>query len=99
MNVEYKYGTISTSQIHQQKKYLQGSIFKLIPLKEEGYECLDARFESLLNQINGYNQLFNEQAVIITIMSLLELARHEVEFSKYRGLILDAVALVDHIEE
>lgn len=97
--MEYRYGNITTLQKHQQKKYFQSSIYKLLPLKEEGYEYLNARFDSLLIQLDGFNHLFGEQAVIITIMSLLEMARHENEFAKYRGLILDAVAMVDHIKE
>ncbi len=39
------------------------------------------------------------QPEIITLMSLLEAARHETSFVKYRKAILDATALVDSIKE
>ena len=95
----YKYGTLSPSQIKEQKKYLQKSIFQLIPFREENYKFLDARFTSLLQQFDGCNRLFNEQPEVITIMSLLEYARTEESFVKYRKAILDATALVDQIED
>ena len=97
--MDYKYGTLSPRQIKKQKQYLQKSIFQTIPFREENYEFLDARFVSLLQQLDGLNRLFNEQPVIITIMSLLEYARTEDNFVKYRKAILDATALVDKIED
>ena len=97
--MDYKYGILSPDQIKEQKKYLQKAIFQTIPFREENYEFLDARFTSLLQQLDGLNRLFNEQPVIITIMSLLEYARTEESFQKYRKAILDATALVDKIED
>ena len=78
---------------------MQKAIFQTIPFREENYEFLDARFTSLLQRLDGLNRLFNEQPVIITIMSLLEYARTEDNFMKYRKAILDATALVDKIED
>lgn len=95
----YKYGVLSPDQIKQQKVYLQNSIFQLLCFKEEKYEFLDARFMSLLQQLDGLNRLFNEQPVILTIMSLLETARYEDDFVKYRKAVLDATALVSKIED
>ena len=95
----YKYGILPSEQIKQQKLYLQNSIYQLLCFKEEKYEFLDARFTSLLQQLDGLNRLFNEQPVIITIMSLLETARHEDDFTKYRKAVLDATALVSKIED
>lgn len=95
----YKYGILPSEQIKQQKLYLQNSIYQLLCFKEEKYEFLDARFTSLLQQLDGLNRLFNEQPVIITIMSLLETARYEDDFIKYRKAVLDATALVDKIKD
>ncbi|MCQ2076016.1 MAG: hypothetical protein MJZ20_03135 [Bacteroidaceae bacterium] len=97
--MEYKYGELSSNQIKKQKKYFQGAIYQLIPYREEGYAFLDGRFLSILQQLDGFNRLFDEQAVILTIMSLLEYARAEADFNKYRKAILDAVALVNEIKE
>ena len=40
-----------------------------------------------------------EQPKIITLMSILESARYETDFTKYRKDVLDACALVNEIEE
>lgn len=95
----YKYGELPSNQIKKQKIYLQKAIFQLIPFREEKYEFLDERFNSLLQQLNGLNALFQNQPIIITIMSLLESARYEEDFANYRKDILDATALVGQIKD
>ena len=95
----YKYGTLPSSQVHQEKIRLQGAIYKLLPYKEDSYEFLDAYFVSLQQRIDGLNHLLGEQAKILTLMSILESARYETEFAKYRKAILDACGLVDRIKE
>lgn len=97
--MNYKYGTIPAEQIHKEKENLKDAIFILLPYKESNYELLDKYFESLLFRINGLNNLFMNQPEIITLMSLLEAARYETSFMKYRKAILDATALVDSIKE
>ena len=95
----YKYGTLSSVQIREEKKRLQGAIYKLLPYKEAEYEFLDRYFVSLQQRLNGLNKLFNEQPVIINLMSLLEATRYETDFREYRKTIFDACSLVDKIEE
>lgn len=95
----YKYGTLPSSQIHEEKVRLQGAIFKLLPYKQEGYEFLDAYFVSIQQRLNGLNYLFGEQTKMLTLMSILESARYESDFKKYRKAILDACSLVNEIEE
>ena len=97
--MNYKYGTIPSSQVHAEKENLKKSIFILLPYKESQYELLDKYFESLLFRINGLNNLFMNQPEIVTLMSLLEAARYETSFVKYRKAILDATSLVDSIKE
>ena len=70
-----------------------------MPYKESNYPLLDEYFDALLFRLNGLNQLFMNQTEILTLMSLLEAARHENSFKKYRKAILDATALVDSIKE
>jgi hypothetical protein len=95
----YKYGTLPSSQIHEEKARLQGAIFKLLPYKEEQYEFLDAYFVSLQQRIDGLNHLFGGQAKILTLMSILEAARYETDYKEYRKAIFDACSLVEEIEE
>ena len=74
--MNYKYGTLTSEQIHKEKENLKNAIFILLPYKESNYQLLDKYFESLLFRINGLNELFSNQPEIITLMSLLEAARH-----------------------
>ena len=97
--MQYKYGTLPTNQIHTEKEHLKKAIFILLPYKETEYELLDKYFDSLLFRISGLNELFMHQPEIIKLMSLLEAARYETSFTKYRKAILDATALVDSIRE
>ena len=97
--MHYKYGALPSQQIHIEKEHLKKAIFILLPYKETEYELLDKYFDSLLFRISGLNELFMCQPEIITLMSLLEAARHETSFVKYRKAILDATALVDSIKE
>lgn len=97
--MEFKYGVLPASQIRQEKKHLQGAIYKLLPYKEEGYEFLDAYFVSIQQHISGLNHLFGYQAKVVKLMSILETARYETNFKEYRKAIFDACSLVDEIEE
>lgn len=97
--MNFKYGALPQNQIHEEKVRLQGAIYKLLPYKEDGYELLDAYFQALLQRISGLNSLFMGQPKIITLMSILESARYEADFLKYRKDILDACSLVNELEE
>jgi len=102
--MKYKYGEFPKEQIQQVKKRLQNSIFKLLYMKEDGYEELDSYFASLLWKIEGYNELFDYQETVLEILAILERARIEAQKSDYshhfyRKAILDATSLVDKIHE
>lgn len=95
----YKYGEVPPNQIAAEKKYFLSAIYKLLPYKEESFEFLDNYFESVLQRLIGFNRLSGFQPEVITIMSLLEYARQEKDFLKYRKAILDACGLVESIKE
>ena len=90
------YENVPSNQIEKQKKYFYGSCIDLLYKKEEGYPLLDARIQSLINQIMGSNALFNFQAEVLTIVSNLETARNDP--SQFRKCILDAANLVDTLK-
>ena len=93
------YTEIPPSQIAAEKKYFISAIFKLLPYKQDGYEYLDNYFESVLQRLIGFNKISGGQPELITIMSLLEYARDENDYQKYRKAILDACGLVELIKE
>ena len=93
------YEDIPSSQIAAEKKYFLAAIYKLLPYKESNYEYLDNYFDSVLQQLNGFNKISGYQPVVITIMSLIAYAREENNFDEYRKAILDACGMVDFIKE
>lgn len=93
------YAEIPPSQIAAEKKYFTSAIFKLLPYKQDDYEHLDNYFESVLQRLIGFNKISGFQPEVITIMSLLEYAREENDYQKYRKAILDACGLVEFIRE
>ena len=94
--MEKNYNNIPLNQIEKQKKYYYGSIIDLLYKQEEGYPLLDARIQTLINQIMGSNKLFGYQAEVLTIVSNLETARREP--AQFRKCILDAANLVDTLK-
>lgn len=93
------YAEVPPHQIAAEKKYFLSAIFKCLPYKQNNYEYLDSYFESLLQRLIGFNRISGEQPEVITIMSLLEYARQENDFLKYRKAILDCCGIVEQIKE
>ena len=90
------YEDVPSNQIEKQKRYFYGSLVDLLYKKEAGYPLLDARIQTLINQIMGSNALFDFQAEILTIVAFLETARKEP--SQFRKCVLDAANLVDTLK-
>ena len=89
------YENVPSNQMEKQKRYFYGSIIDLLYKSDEGYPLLDARIQTLINQIMGSNKLFGEQAEVLSIVAFLEMARKEP--SQFRKCILDAANLVDRL--
>lgn len=90
------YDNVPSNQIEKQKQYFYGAIIDLLYRKESGYIFLDARIQTLINQIIGSNQLFGFQPEVLSIVSFLETARSNPE--QFRKCILDAANLVDTLK-
>ena len=93
------YAEVPPYQIATEKEYFLSAIFKLLPYKQDGYEYLDNYFESVQQRLIGFNKISGSQPEVVTIISLLEYAREEDDYSKYRKAILDACGLVKCIKE
>ena len=93
------YIEVPPSQIAAEKEYLMSAVFKLLPYKQDNYVYLDNYFESVLQRLIGFNKISGHQPEVITIISLLEYARQEDNFVKYRKAILDACGLIKLIKE
>ena len=93
------YSEVPPNQIAAEKEYFISAIFKLLPYKQDNYEYLDNYFSSVLQRLIGFNKISGLQPETITIISLLEYARGESDFAKYRKAILDACGMVERIKE
>lgn len=93
------YTEVPPGQIAAEKAYFISAIFKLLPYRQDNYEYLDNYFESVLQRLIGFNKLSGCQPEVLTIISLLEYARQEDDFLKYRKAILDACGAVKRIKE
>lgn len=98
------YGNFPEKQISDYKKILHGKIHWLLLYKEEKYEFLDNYFNTLMLQISGLNNIFNNSPEVIELLATLQSARdisnmNNCDFKQYRKLIFDAHSLVDRIKE
>ena len=90
------YTEIPPSQIAAEKSYFIAAIFKLLPYKQDNYEFLDQRIQTLINQISGSMKLFDNTPEILSIIAWLEDARIHPE--QFRKNILDAANMVDKLK-
>ena len=90
------YGDIPQSEIEKQKKYFYGAILNLLWLKDDNYEFLDQRIQTLINQISGSRKLFDSTPEILSIIAWLEDSRVHPE--QFRKNILDAANMVDRLK-
>ncbi len=90
------YGDIPQSEIEKQKKYFYGAIISLLYLKEDNYEFLDQRIQTIINQIRGSMKLFDSTPKILSIIAWLEDAR--VDEDQFRKNVLDAANMVDKLK-
>ena len=90
------YGDIPQSEIEKQKKYFYGAIISLLYLKEDNYEFLDQRIQTIINQIRGSMKLFDSTPKILSIIAWLEDAR--IDSKQFRKNVLDAANMVDKLK-
>ena len=92
------YAEVPPSQIAAEKKYIISAIYKLLPYKENSYKYLNNYFESVLQRLIGFNKLSGEQPEVLTIMSLIEYARQEDDFKKYRKARFSQDCFIESID-
>jgi hypothetical protein len=108
--VKHKYGAFKSRQIRESKETMRKQIFFLLlladPATKGEYPDVDIKraFDNLMYKINGFNSLLCYPSEIVEVLSILEEAREELnkpelDFEKYRKLVLDAGASVTKIKE
>ncbi len=107
--MKMKYGELSSKQLNAYRKKLHSKVFWLLlyvdPKTRDQYPNVDVNkyFDSLMQQINGFNCLLNYPGAVGELLSLLEAAR--IEFNKddfnyriYHKYVLDAHAMIDKLQ-
>ena len=109
--VEHKYGEFADLQISEAKKYICKRVFFLLLVAEdletrENFPdvSLPKAHKNVLWYISGLNDLLLQPPCVVHALSLLEEAYNNLisenfDFKKYRKLILDTCAEINHIAE
>lgn len=108
--VKQKYGEFSENQIKESKELLRKRIFFLLLVAEDletrtKFPNVDLKkaHSGIMWRISGLNSLLNYPTELVTVLSLLEEAKNELEtdfdFAKYRKLILDAGSEIMKVNE
>ena len=88
------YGSLPMIAVKNNYRNLINQIFKLLPLKEENDPDIEAHFSSTLIRIRGMSCLFPHEPKWITVLALLESAKHEHDFKIYREAILKSCSII-----
>lgn len=108
--IRYLYGKFAPRQLSEHKHYLHSSLHWLLIYKDPKSSDqwknvnVDQYMDTLLRRIGGLNDLFKEPPSLVTLMSVLQAARNEVQsqdfdWSVFRKLVLDAQALIDTLPD
>lgn len=86
-------------QFNHQLVYFKNSIYQLLCFKEENNPTTAGRFQSVQQELRGFGHLCGDPPIILTVLSLLEEANHEKVHRFYRKALLDAIGMLNQIEE
>lgn len=79
---------------------IQGAIFKLLPMKEEGQDCTKP-LETLILELLGMQGLFQNLEPLVTLIcklqGLIEI-QNEDNFMLYRRTIFECCGLIDKVK-
>lgn len=100
--METKYGNVPTVQWQSHIYSLSQAVFLPLPFKEDDVPYLEEYISSLILQIFGFNELLGNDKDVLSVIELLEGAKHELQkdefdFKVYRKAILDAYNLMKKI--
>lgn len=98
-----KYGEFSITQIEEYKKKLHSKIHWLLIYKESGDdESINTYFENLMRYVSSLNIVFDDNPLIIELLTNLQMAFDEntksnCNFKIYRKYILDSHNIIDKL--
>jgi hypothetical protein len=83
-----KYGQLPDVQCENYKKKLTDKIFKILPLKEHKCLTIDMYIVSLIDELYGVNEIFDDNANFISLIGILERVKEEKCHEVYKQRIL-----------
>jgi hypothetical protein len=92
---------VSNQEVSDNLSKLCNSIFKLLPMKEEGTDW-EKPLETIVIEVLGMKELFPDLSYLLTLACKLEglyAAREEIEFPLYRRTIFECCSLVSKARE
>ena len=88
--------TISDNLINVDKKRLINQLWKLIPMREN-HEDWEKQLKSVLIEVAGLNELFNNELDFLILLTKLEGLTIITDFMTYRKTIFDSIDLLDRL--
>lgn len=95
MNTKYKM-EVNDSNIELFLITMKNKIYKLLPLREENLEW-GKYLNSILVELSGFNELFENQIALVSIISRLEGLYKLEDFMLYRRTIFECLNSIDDL--
>lgn len=93
------YGSLPNEIVISNIDDLINQVFKLLPLKESNDARLDEYITNTIFRVSGTARIFDTFPEWVTIISILESARDETSFYRYRKAILDSCSILRSIQK
>lgn len=87
---------VASSDIAGYLSLSKNKIYKLLPLREEGLDW-EKFLDSILIELSGFNDLFENKINLIVVLSKLEGLRKQEDFMTYRKVIFECLNSIDDL--
>lgn len=93
------YGSVSNLAVKHNLSDLINQTFKMLPLRQSNDTLYEKHATALLFRIRGMSELFPNDPLWITLLSTLQAAKSEQDFSLFRKTILDACSTISKYQK
>lgn len=91
---------ISSKDLNTINTRLTNQIWKLIPMKENNEDWIK-QIETLIIELSGLNEVFNNKTKLVTALAKLEGLRinPEIDFFDYRKTVFEVISLIQELKQ
>lgn len=93
------YGEVDISAVKKNLSDLINQTFKMLPLRQQNDSLYEKHSATLLLRIRGMSELFPGDPLWITLLSTLQAAKSEEDFTLFRKTILDACSILSKYQK